>query len=55
MLDSDDYTSLLAPFLDISVSLGSLLQRIASINDRSCLPRPNKLFEENWAFSLFAC
>ena len=55
MFHSDDYAALLTPSLDISVSLGNLCQRIASINDRSCPSRPNKLLEEHWTFSLFAC
>jgi len=47
MSHSYDYISLFVPFFDIPVSLGSLFQRIASINDRFYLPRLNQLFEEN--------
>jgi hypothetical protein len=41
---SDDYVSLLMPFLDVPEGLGSLFQRIASIDDRFQLSRLNKLF-----------
>ena len=34
MFHSDDYISLFVPFVGIPVSLGRLLQRIGSINDR---------------------
>ena len=46
-LHSYDYISLFEPFVNITVSLGSLFQRIAFIDDRfyfSCL---DQLFEEN--------
>ena len=47
MVHRDDYISLFVPFFNITVSLGSLFQRIASIYDRFYLPCLNKLFEEN--------
>ena len=43
MLHSDDDISLFVSLFDIPVGLGSLLQRIASINDRFNLSRLNKL------------
>lgn len=43
MFHSYDYISLFVPFFDIPVSLGSLFQRIASINDRFYLSRLNSL------------
>ncbi len=46
-LQSYYYISLLVPFFDIPVSLGDLLQGIASIDDRFHLTRLNKLSEEN--------
>ena len=55
MSHSDDYISLFVPFIDIPVSLGSLLQRIASIYNRFYLPRLNKLFKENYIFSSIGC
>jgi hypothetical protein len=45
MFHSYDYISLFVPFVNISMSLGSLFQRIASIFDRFYLSRLNKLFE----------
>ena len=47
MFQSYNYISRFLPFFNIAMSLGSLFQRIASINDRFYLPRLNKLFEEN--------
>jgi hypothetical protein len=55
MLYSDDDISLLVPFLDIPVSLGNLLQRIASIYGRSYLSSLDKLFEEDQILRLFTC
>jgi hypothetical protein len=40
---SDDYISLFVPFLDVPEGLGSLLQRIASIDDRFQLSRLKEL------------
>ena len=45
--NSDYYISLFVPLIDISVSLGSLFQRIASINHRSNRSRLTKLLEKN--------
>ena len=47
MRHSYDDISLFAPCFDIAVRLGGLFQRVASIDDRSYLPRLNKLSEEN--------
>ncbi len=47
MHQGDDYIPLLLSRFDIPVSLGCLLQRIASIDDRFDLPRLDQLFEEN--------
>jgi len=47
MFQSYDYISLFVPFFNITMSLGSLFQGIASIYDRFNLPCLNKLFEEN--------
>ena len=48
------YISFFASCFDIPVSLGSLFQRIASINDRFYLPRLSKFFEEGKIFGLDA-
>ena len=45
MRHSDDHIPLFVPLFDISVSFGSLFQRIESINDRFYLSRLNQLFE----------
>ena len=42
---SNDDISLFAPGFDVSVSFGSLFQRIASTYDRFYLPCLDKLFE----------
>ena len=55
MPQSYDYISLFVSFFDIPVSLGSLFQWIAFINDRPYLSRLNKLFEENEIFRILAC
>ena len=47
MLQSDHYISFFVSRFDISVRLGNLFQRIASIYDWSYLPRLSKLFEED--------
>jgi hypothetical protein len=52
---SDDYISLFAPLVNISMSLYDLFQRISSIYDRSYLFCLNQLFEENQVFSSFGC
>src|SRR5512138_2099783 len=36
--DGDDHIAFLVPLLDVAVSLGSLFQRIASVDDRFDLP-----------------
>ena len=41
------YVSLFVPFINISVGLGSLFQRIDFIYDGFYLSRLNKLFEKN--------
>ena len=46
MFHSYDDTSPFLSCFDIPMSLGSLIQRIASIYDRFYLSRLNKLFEE---------
>ena len=51
MFHSYYYISLFVTFVNISVSLSSLLQRIASIYNRFYLPRFDKLFKENYIFS----
>ena len=43
----DDYLSSGVSRFDVTVRLGNLLQRIASINDRSNLPRLDELFEKD--------
>ena len=50
-----DDISLFVSFFDIPMSLGDLLQRIASIDDRSRLSRLNELFEEDQIVSLRLC
>ena len=45
MFHSDDYISLFMSFIHIAMRLGSLFQRIASINDRFYLSRLDQLFE----------
>ena len=47
MLHGYDHVSLFVPGFDVPVSLGSLFQRVASINDRLYLPRLNELSEVN--------
>jgi hypothetical protein len=47
MFHSDDYISLFVPFVDIPVSVSSLFQGIASINDRFYLSRLNRTFRED--------
>ena len=42
------------PGFDIPVSIGSLFQRIASIDDGFYLSRLNQLFEDNQIFTLLA-
>ncbi len=46
-LNSDDDISLFVSFFNIPMRLGSLFQRIISINDRFYLSRFNQLFEED--------
>jgi hypothetical protein len=55
LFQSDDNISLFVPLLDIAMSLGSLFQGVASINDRLYLSRLNKLFEQDQIYGLFAC
>ena len=43
---SDDYVSLLVPCFDVLMSLGNLLQWMASIYDRCDLPRFDQPLEE---------
>ena len=47
MSHSDDDIPLFEPLFDIPVSLGSLFQRIALINDRFYLTCLDKLFDGN--------
>ncbi len=54
MLHSYDYISHCVTFFDIPVSLGSLLQWIASTDDRFILSRLNELSEENDIFRVLA-
>ena len=53
MLHSDDYISLFVSFIDIPVGLGSLFQRIASINDRFYLSRLRRRLDVKSCFQLF--
>src|SRR3990170_9162859 len=46
----DDHVSLLVSSFDIPMSLGDLLQRIPSIDDRSQMPRLDEVFEEGDVF-----
>ena len=50
LLHRYDYISLFLPCFDIPVSLSSLFQQIAFIDDRSYLPRLNQPFEEGQVF-----
>jgi hypothetical protein len=45
MFHSYDYISLFMALFDIPVSLGSLFQRITSVNDRFYLLRLNKVLQ----------
>ncbi len=54
MLHSYDYISPCVPFFDIPVSLGSLLQWIASTDDRFIVSRLNMLSEDNHIFRVLA-
>lgn len=47
MLHCDDHISLFLSCFDIPVRVCKLLQRIASVYDRSYVARLNKFFEEN--------
>ena len=54
MPNSDDHAPPFVPFIDISVRLGGLFQRIASIYDRFDLSRLDELFQEEEILRLFA-
>ena len=55
MLQSYYYIPLFVSHFDITVSLGSLFQWIASIYDRFYLPCLNQLCEEDKIFDLLTC